>query len=350
MTRAGEKTAISRGTKRVWYYEVHGAVYGPVSADAIYGSIVNGELQPDVNVWMTGSSGWTPAADRVFFTEVGPDAEDVAWQDSLPESEELPPMVSRDGNTAYHRHSAAGEATSQPLAKSDDIDRGNGLQRSRGYDTPNPSSSRYAVAGGSSIAYAAYLGVLAPWIAASDMRSSVGEDAIAANSDAWAAAMGKLWGISLTLGAVFLVIGIAILRVKDSRSKRILTWCGVAAVLLIWLVETAISAKSEGMNSPMLGFFDILYEGALLGTLFSRRKVGQKQDLAAAGDDQPKWRYRDKSGRTSSALLSTDELRREIASGRLSRDVDVWTEGTGKWRPASSYAAFSKEKIGSDEQ
>lgn len=96
---------VSRGTKRVWYYEVHGFVYGPRSADSIYGSILNGQLPSKVNVWRPGSADWAPAADYLLFSQEGPNTEDVAEQNSLPESNELPPMVSSDGLTTYKYYS-----------------------------------------------------------------------------------------------------------------------------------------------------------------------------------------------------------------------------------------------------
>jgi len=96
---------VSRGTKRVWYYEVHGFVYGPKSADSIYDSILNGQLPPSVSVWRPGSANWAPAADYLLFSEGEANAEDVAEQNSLPESNELPPMVSSDGLTTYKYYS-----------------------------------------------------------------------------------------------------------------------------------------------------------------------------------------------------------------------------------------------------
>ena len=96
---------VSRGTKCVWYYEVHGFVYGPKSADSIYDSILNGQLSSNVNVWRQGSPDWTAASDNIFFSEEGPNAEDLAEQDSLPESNALPPMVSSNGLTTYKYYS-----------------------------------------------------------------------------------------------------------------------------------------------------------------------------------------------------------------------------------------------------
>lgn len=96
---------VSRGTKRVWYYEVHGIVYGPKSADSIYSWFLNGQLSPSVNVWRPGSAHWAPAADYLLFSEEVANAEDVAEQNSLPESNELPPMVSSNGLTTYTYHS-----------------------------------------------------------------------------------------------------------------------------------------------------------------------------------------------------------------------------------------------------
>lgn len=92
---------LSRGTKRVWYYEVHGFVYGPTSADDVYRRILDGRLSSNVNVWMQGFYNWTPAMDNLFFSKEGPDAALLAEEDALPESNTLPPMISRDGATTY---------------------------------------------------------------------------------------------------------------------------------------------------------------------------------------------------------------------------------------------------------
>jgi len=95
------RTDVSRGTKRVWYYEVHGFVYGPTSTDDVYRRILDGRLSSNVNVWMQGFYNWTPATDNLFFSKEGPDVALVAEQDALPESNTLPPMISRDGATTY---------------------------------------------------------------------------------------------------------------------------------------------------------------------------------------------------------------------------------------------------------
>jgi len=58
--------------------------------------------------------------------------------------------------------------------------------------------------------------------------------------------------------------------------------------------------------------------------------------------DYPKWQYRE-SGVTSSVLVSTNEILRRIADGRMLRTVEVWTKGADKWRPASNYVALSAE-------
>jgi hypothetical protein len=95
------KNDITRGTKRIWFYEVHGFVYGPTSADDIYSKILEGRLQSGVSVWRQGSTDWTPATDHVFFSKDGPSVLDVAAQDALPDSDALPPMVSLDGKITY---------------------------------------------------------------------------------------------------------------------------------------------------------------------------------------------------------------------------------------------------------
>lgn len=112
------RKGLSRGTNHVWYYEVHGFVYGPTSADDIYCRILDGRLTPGVNVWVQGSYNWGPAMDNVFFGSEGPDAQQVAEEDALPESNTLPPMTSRNGATTYTYYGgAAGEnprATNEP--------------------------------------------------------------------------------------------------------------------------------------------------------------------------------------------------------------------------------------------
>jgi hypothetical protein len=95
------KSEAFRGTKRVWYYELHGFVYGPTSAQDIYGRILDGRLPQEVNVWKQGSSDWAPATDYVLFSREGPDAADAMEQDSVLETDALPPMVSMDGKTTY---------------------------------------------------------------------------------------------------------------------------------------------------------------------------------------------------------------------------------------------------------
>ena len=112
------RKGLSRGTNRVWYYEVHGFVYGPTSADDIYCMILDGRLSPGVNVWVQGSYNWGPATDNVFFGSEVPDAQQVAEEDALPESNTLPPMISRNGATTYKYYGGAvGEnprATNEP--------------------------------------------------------------------------------------------------------------------------------------------------------------------------------------------------------------------------------------------
>lgn len=103
------KNDITRGTKRIWFYEVHGFVYGPTSPDDVYGRILDGRLQSNVSVWRQGSGDWTPATDHVFFSKEGPDVAHVAAQDSLVESDALPPMVSPDGMTTYKYYPSSDE-------------------------------------------------------------------------------------------------------------------------------------------------------------------------------------------------------------------------------------------------
>jgi len=100
------KNDVSRGTRRIWFYEIHGFVYGPTSADDIYGRILDGRLQSGVSVWRQGSTNWTPATDQAFFSKEGLD---VAAQDSLVESDALPPMVSQDGMTTYKYYASSDE-------------------------------------------------------------------------------------------------------------------------------------------------------------------------------------------------------------------------------------------------
>jgi len=64
--------------------------------------------------------------------------------------------------------------------------------------------------------------------------------------------------------------------------------------------------------------------------------------LSVNNADYPKWRYRE-LGVTSSVLVSTNEIRRRIADGRMLRTVEVWTKGADKWRPASNYVALSAQ-------
>jgi uncharacterized RDD family membrane protein YckC len=95
------KNEVVRGTKRVWYYAVNGLVYGPASANDVYGRILDGRLPPNVSIWRKGSSDWAPATDYVLFSKEGPDVVDAMEQESLLESDALPPMVSMDGKTTY---------------------------------------------------------------------------------------------------------------------------------------------------------------------------------------------------------------------------------------------------------
>jgi len=103
------KNDITRGTKRIWFYEVHGFVYGPTSADDVYGRVLDGRLQSNVSVWRQGSGDWTPATDQAFFSKEGPDVADVTAQGSLAESDALPPMVSPDGMTTYKYYLSSDE-------------------------------------------------------------------------------------------------------------------------------------------------------------------------------------------------------------------------------------------------
>jgi hypothetical protein len=107
-------TKVNRGTKRVWYYVLKGLVYGPTSANEVYGRIVDGRLPADVPVWTDGSSDWAPASDYVLFGKEGPDAADVTKAEELPESDLCPPMVSRDDKTTY-RYSTDPDATAQGI-------------------------------------------------------------------------------------------------------------------------------------------------------------------------------------------------------------------------------------------
>ena len=95
------KNEVVRGTKRVWYYAVNGLVYGPASANDVYGRMLDGRVPPNVSIWRKGSSDWAPTTDYVLFGKEEPDAADVMEQDSLLESDALPPMVSLDLRTKY---------------------------------------------------------------------------------------------------------------------------------------------------------------------------------------------------------------------------------------------------------
>lgn len=100
-TGLAEGNNVSRGTKCVWWYEVHGFVYGPTSADDIYGRMLDGKLPSDVGVWREGCPGWAPAPKYVLFSRKGPSAAEVTKGNSLPESTGRPPMVAKDGFTRY---------------------------------------------------------------------------------------------------------------------------------------------------------------------------------------------------------------------------------------------------------
>jgi hypothetical protein len=104
--------SVARGTKHVWYYAIQHIVYGPTSANDIYGRILEGRLAPNVSVWTQGASDWAPAADYVMFGKEGPDVTDVLREDSLLESDTLPPMVSLDSRIKY---AFASDLDSSPL-------------------------------------------------------------------------------------------------------------------------------------------------------------------------------------------------------------------------------------------
>lgn len=109
-TQSADRNHVSRGTKRVWYYEVHGFVYGPTSADDIYGRVVDGRLPSDAQAWRQGSPNWTAVTDNIFFSGEGPNTEDMAEQDVLADSNALPPMVSMDGITTYKYYPVSDDA------------------------------------------------------------------------------------------------------------------------------------------------------------------------------------------------------------------------------------------------
>lgn len=100
-TGLAERHNVSRGTKCVWWYEVHGFVYGPTSVDDIYGRMLDGQLPSDVGVWREGCSGWAPAPEYVLFGKKGPSAAEVTKENLLRESTGRPPMVAEDGFTSY---------------------------------------------------------------------------------------------------------------------------------------------------------------------------------------------------------------------------------------------------------
>ena len=101
---------INRGAKCVWYYVLNGLVYGPASANEVYGRIVDGRLPPDVLVWTDGFPGWARASDYVIFGSEGPDAADVMQADGMPASDSRPQMMSTDDTVTY-RYSADPDTT-----------------------------------------------------------------------------------------------------------------------------------------------------------------------------------------------------------------------------------------------
>jgi len=70
-------------------------------------------------------------------------------------------------------------------------------------------------------------------------------------------------------------------------------------------------------------------------------EASEKPRRRSTGDDYPCWRYRE-AGILSQEVLSTNEVRRRIAGGRMARNMEVWTNGADKWRPASKYVVFSR--------
>lgn len=95
-------TKVNRGTKRVWYYVLNGLVYGPTSADELYGRLLDGRLPRNARVWIQGSSAWAPATNYTLLSGKTPDAADLQWQDPLAESDACPPMNSSNGRAMYH--------------------------------------------------------------------------------------------------------------------------------------------------------------------------------------------------------------------------------------------------------
>ena len=277
-TGLAEGNNVSRGTKRVWYYVLNGLVYGPTSADELYERLLDGRLPRNARVWTQGSSDWTPAGDYAVFTEEGPTATSTTEHDSGIGTEAHPPMTSRrlGGDVAYRYSTDADETTPGTYVRAG-YEPHNENPDSQGHESsPARSPQDYRGSGWWSIIYGLFGFLVVDGLMYGATRDNgMGVDQAARLSLSFAAVY-----------LVFVVIGIAILTVYESRIRRIFVWCAIAMVVLLWLVLTAIAARTVGLIVP-LGGIDVIYVAILVSSLFFAKKSRQEPKHTSK-DDYPK--------------------------------------------------------------